>query len=881
MKSLVASSGLFLLLLLFCLRVDACRFTPLEWQQTVEKTQYSHLRGQRKHTTWSRDRDRDFIDDRIARYFKPGQTVDIVVALNKCVPPATIVERFSAYGRIAYASRLITYVMLDEVRFDELPRLAAMEDVAMIEWANRGRPAIDVSTRAVQVRKSATPPLGYSNNTVEELTTLTGNGVAIAILDSGVDDQGTTNVPPGHQAFAVNRFVGGFNALGYEDANVNSVDDDCEVASPAPNCDDWSGSNPGASTEHGTVVAGTALANAVAGKTCRTPNDGSTGNCAGIAPAAKLVDIQVCDDNCIQADVGEGLDWLAVNAQAMGTRVANLSLAFCDVDISTLPKDPDDGTSALSQQVNYVVALGTVVTVAHGNARTKGCASLGPGSRFSVSPGASSLAITVAANDDHGTIRRGDDTVWAFEGDGYLIGPREGFDPTTPEPYGLKPDLAAPGYLVKSALRGSANGYIEKSGTSMAAPHVAGAAALIIEARPNIDPGGVKDLLTSKADRARNVNPYAPLAGNSQFAQWDTAFGWGLLNVYDAISTASASDVGFPNCVGPGWAAGKPCAVTPPRPSWGNNLDITTRDPPVAKQENEIIATVRNTGGAVATVNVNFGVYRFAAGNNQFYHVGTQRVTLQPNETKEIHQLWTPSDDNHQCVQVTIDFGLDTNYANNVTQLNLQVLPQASPAIYELQVENPFMRPASLELEAKSDRANWVCRVDRSSFEIDPFKDCPKKVRVTFEAPAGAAPGEYANCEIAVTAKPQRGRSVLIGGVTVQTFVPKPCRGIGTIVDSRGRPIGDARVRIGPAPPAGSIASEEAARRAARVAAGTEAGEVPTDEFGVFSTTVLPHVPQLIEVSHGDLRAKLVARFQCGVDRREFVLTREGLSLAK
>ena len=57
----------------------ASKFTPLEWQQRVEKHADPQLVGQRKHTTWSRDLDRNFIDDAIEARYSPGELVDVIV----------------------------------------------------------------------------------------------------------------------------------------------------------------------------------------------------------------------------------------------------------------------------------------------------------------------------------------------------------------------------------------------------------------------------------------------------------------------------------------------------------------------------------------------------------------------------------------------------------------------------------------------------------------------------------------------------------------------------------------------------------------------------------------------------------------------------------
>ena len=75
-----------------------------------------------------------------------------------------------------------------------------------------------------------------------------------------------------------------------------------------------------------------------------------------------------------------------------------------------------------------------------------------------------------------------------------------------PGSYGLKPDLVAPGVEIGSTWPGG--GYADDSGTSMAAPHVAGAAALLQQAHPGLDRSQVAAALTSGAklaDRLRRV----------------------------------------------------------------------------------------------------------------------------------------------------------------------------------------------------------------------------------------------------------------------------------------------------------------------------------------------------------------------------------------
>ena len=76
----------------------------------------------------------------------------------------------------------------------------------------------------------------------------------------------------------------------------------------------------------------------------------------------------------------------------------------------------------------------------------------------------------------------------------------------------LKPDVAAPGDTITSALSGSGNGNLVSSGTSMAAPHVTGIAALVREAHPSWTPEEVKAAVmnTAGADVRENGKTYAP-----------------------------------------------------------------------------------------------------------------------------------------------------------------------------------------------------------------------------------------------------------------------------------------------------------------------------------------------------------------------------------
>jgi len=792
----------------------ASSFTPLEWQQVVEKHSIAAMVGQRKHTTWVRDRNRNFIDDEIERRFHPGEAVNIVVDLNQCLPLDRIQELLSRFGPIKYIGKLITFVVLDNVRVDDLPTLAAMPEVAMIEWQEPMYTVNDVSNRAVQARSSVT----YAGKAAEDMG-FTGTGVNIAIVDSGLYDA--------HEAFT-GKFVAGFNALDPSDPGDGSA-------------------HPPDDTTHGTHVAGIALAKETPGRICRIPDDGSPTNCGGMAPAAGVVAIKVCDNTgCNSTAIMKALDWLGTNASKFKIRVANISIGGCG---------SDDGTSVLSQQVNYLGAIGIAVAVSANGA----CGT--PGSQVVGVIASSSFAMTATGTDDRGTVSRTDDTIWS----GYNTGPRSDFNLLSPNLLALKPDIAAPATTISSALAGTTNEYIGYTGTSMASPHVAGAAADIIQAHPDIDPSSLKDRLLRSADTSHNTAAFP-----SVDSHWDRAFGHGILNVGAALQ-AGTSDVGFPSCVGPPTSPGQPCALTPPTPPWENTADITTTSPPQVGIANTITAQVKNFGGVSATVSVNFGVYEFAVGNNEFYHIGTVQVPIGPGATVTVPQPWTPDAVNHQCIQVSIQFGLDTNYGNNVTQRNFTV----APSVYHVRVENPFMVPARFEVRLKSHHEGWRCRVSEETFTLDPFKECPRQLRVTFDAPREARPGDRANCEIGIYATPEGGRAQLIGGVTVQTFVPKPCRMTGTVVDVQGNPVAGARLVFARRMEEIGVSASPSEKSATP---GRPTAIALTDQGGIFAVQLAPDLLQTVVVEKPLLgKGETYLRPSCGPCSMKFVLSEYGV----
>lgn len=186
----------------------------------------------------------------------------------------------------------------------------------------------------------------------------------------------------------------------------------------------------------------------------------SGGRYKGVAPGAKVISGKVLDDEGFGDDsaVIAGMEWAA----AEGADVVNLSLGSAD----------SPGVDPLEAAVNTLTAeKGILFAVAAGNDGEYGASSLG-------SPGSADAALTVGAVDQ-------DDRLAPFSG----IGPRVGDG-------AVKPDVTAPGVAITAAAApGSAldtrpgtphpaPGYLTIDGTSMATPHVAGAAAILKQRHP-------------------------------------------------------------------------------------------------------------------------------------------------------------------------------------------------------------------------------------------------------------------------------------------------------------------------------------------------------------------------------------------------------------
>ena len=305
---------------------------------------------------------------------------------------------------------------------------------------------------------------------------VTGRGIAVAVIDSGI--------------YAHRDLAGRI---------VAAID----FTSASPTVSATPLGDPGG---HGTHVAGLIAGDGTA----------SDGAYTGVAPGANLVDVRVINASGASnvSTVLAGLQWVLSNRARYNIRVANLSLGTPEQTSYTL--------SPLSAAVEVLQYAGVSVVVSAGNS--------GPGAGTITAPGDDPFVITVGAADDNRTSTLADDSVAAFSSAG----------PTRYDSL-AKPDIVAPGRrMVSLRSPGSAldallpdrqvtaSGsptaeYFTLSGTSMAAPMVAGAVALLLERDPTLTPREVKQRLLSTA---------APLSFGSRYTR-----GAGLLDTLAAVAS--------------------------------------------------------------------------------------------------------------------------------------------------------------------------------------------------------------------------------------------------------------------------------------------------------------------------------------------------------
>lgn len=311
--------------------------------------------------------------------------------------------------------------------------------------------------REVRAVLDAAVPSANAKNIVRNGIALTGKGVKIAIIDTGIHP---------HQDLAgrITDFADFIN-------NRTEPYDD---------------------NGHGTHCAGDACGNGSA----------SSSKYAGPAPEASLVGVKVLDKigSGSLETVMEGVDWcMQYNQDHPNDKIDIISMSLGST-AQPFSKENDD---PMVQIVEEAWNSGITVCAAAGNE--------GPDAQTIASPGISNLVITVGALDDRNTSEnKEDDEAAGFSSRGPTI-----YGETKPDI--LAPgvnivSLRSPGSYLDKIQKSARvdNDYFMLSGTSMATPICAGIAALIKQDNPNLTPQDIKDLLKSGAVEwsGRDPNTY-------------------------------------------------------------------------------------------------------------------------------------------------------------------------------------------------------------------------------------------------------------------------------------------------------------------------------------------------------------------------------------
>lgn len=432
----------------------------------------------------------------------PGQEeVDELVALLQ-------IHGWEAEGSWFQVMDSIDSIVVDHVPVSALLEIHAIESVVVIEMQNVMYPTLESANPATRIQPSDV----YSGTVYDR--GYDGEGVVIAVLDSGVDNE--------------HRSLNDFDDENDEpDLDPNSYDDQKWVAgydatSQASNPD--GSQDPDDGQGHGTHVAGIALGT---GDSSRVH--------IGAAPGAFLVDIKVLTDSggTNSQNSLNGIQWMINNVDtdwgngAKGIQIGQMSFGSIGNPINQ--DSGDNGTGAEARLVNNATYnAGIACIIAAGN----------DGKQRIASPGSADGAITIGSADNADTINRTDDFMASYSNTGPRLSDNDNDDWDE-----LKPDLVAfgSGIYSASAATGTSfpgtprpeadNAYESKDGTSMATPLVSGVVALMLQADSSLSPVEIKDILRNSSEQ--KGSPSEPSVSN----RWNSDWGFGSLDASCAVDT--------------------------------------------------------------------------------------------------------------------------------------------------------------------------------------------------------------------------------------------------------------------------------------------------------------------------------------------------------
>lgn len=386
----------------------------------------------------------------------PDKNVSVIV--QKTAPDARVEDVVAELGGVVTKDLHILRAFAAELPGRAVLRLA---ENPKVRWISLDRPVESTGKGGSKGRPSGDGCTDCPLNTYLDTLDVRrvwemgydGSGIGVAVIDSGIATDRDFSVEPGSPFSRIRKQVG-FNPNSFQTTDFYG---------------------------HGTHVAGIVGGN----------GDASGGAYMGIAPKVDLINLKISDDTgmAYESDTVAAMQWILENKEQYNIRVVNLSINSVD--------EQSYHTSPLDAAAEILWFNGVVVVAAAGNK--------GPDNGYNpvlASPANDPFVITVGASDEKGDAQRSNDIIASYTAYDETV---DGF---------IKPELIAPGTNIVSVLASSSTWdvdhpdrlvldkeYIRLSGTSMAAPMVTGAVALILQAEPTLTPDQVKYRLLNSAGR--------------------------------------------------------------------------------------------------------------------------------------------------------------------------------------------------------------------------------------------------------------------------------------------------------------------------------------------------------------------------------------------